>query len=679
MTTASPLKSASSVMSPDVFGDNDTDYAEKYQNAKDAEDKLMQLLDKRQESRLSPSMLSLAGALLDPGRTGSFGEALGRGATAYANMQPQEDKQLQENAMMQMQLRNMQLERAQQGKISKMAAPFIQGFLNPDGAAKAPNAAPVNSTNMSPEVLAKIKELYAQNGPEVSLNEAGANAPAPAPAEPVEQLSAGSSNASDTFKTGLATPAAVTAKTPISDVTTGDLPPAAPLAATAVIDTSPDIMINGRKVNPEIIAGLKMVPATRAIGEALDGVYKQKIAEREYLLKTEENRRQNEAAVIKQAEEKRNQRAAQIKEVQETRDVSKNVREQGEFERGAYKTTPWGYMDLTDPKKPKPVYIANPGEADVGINFPEYDGDSLLGSREDLMKLREARSNKDKAGVDAIYNYLKFGVSGKPVAGDKNQGQPSADDKAVTKAAREKTATVSAEAQSKQTQDFLNNESSNRDTVYTAARIMKNASGNSKMYGLLKQPGLGTALASFIRDKGEVGDFAITKDNLENFLRLKKFDTTKEDMTAVAEMASDLARLHFQFRKNLLANQGSVSDREDAGIAKIQGTPADTPEYLIKMAQLTGRKAQFDTQVAADFKAYRRQIKDPYAVLDVYKSDPKSGYQKVLNSYDDWLTKTYNLPQNVIPKAKPETASKGNSGALNDSTLDAILKKRNIK
>jgi hypothetical protein len=150
-------------------------------------------------------------------------------------------------------------------------------------------------------------------------------------------------------------------------------------------------------------------------------------------------------------------------------------------------------------------------------------------------------------------------------------------------------------------------------------------------------------------------------------------------MTAVAELSSDLARLHFNFRKQLLEKQGQVSDREDAGIAKIQGTPADTPEYLIKMAQLTGRKAQFDAATATDFKTYRRKMNDPYATLDAYKSDPKSGYTKVLDGYESWLTKTYKLPQNVIPKAKPETTSKGNSGALNDATLDAVLKKRNIK
>jgi len=655
MTTTSPLKAVSSAIPPELFGDSDKNYAEKYQNAKEAEDKLMKLLEQRNEARLSPSMLALAGAFFDPGRTGNFGESLGRAATAYSNAQNVENQQLQENAMARMQLANMQLERAQSGKMYNMAAPYIKDLLGGE-----------NKQEILPEAASQPSTL--------------APASAPVNAQTAETLPPGVSNASATFRSGLATAPqpSTTAAQPITTAAK-EAPAAEPTSvATAKpleIDTSPDIMINGRKVNPQIIAGLKMLPATRATGEALDGLYKQKIAEREFLLKTEENRRQNEAASIKQKEEERAKRAAQLKEEDELRAKSKEKREAGEFERGAFKTTPWGYMDVSDPKNPKPVYISNPGEPDVGINFPEFNGESLLGSKEDLMKLREARKNKDAAGVEAIYNYLRFGVSGKPVPGDKNTGQIPAEEKAVKKVASEQAAKSTAEAQAKETQDFLKNEPSQRDTVFVSARIMKNASENSKMYGLLKKPGIGSAIAQFARDRGEVGEVAISKENIENFLRLKNINTKDTDMTAVAEMSSDLARLHFNFRKQLLEKQGQVSDREDMGIAKIQGTPSDTPEYLIKMAQLTGRKAQFDTAVSSDFRAYRRDTKNPYITLDEYKSDPKSGYQKLLTGYESWLTKTYNLPKNLT---QSNDAKQENVAPLSKKSLDAILEKRKL-
>jgi len=594
MSTASPLKSASS-LPPEFFGAGaDSDYAEKYQNAKDAEQKLMSMLEQRNEFRLSPSMLALAGELLDPGRTGSFGEALGRGAKSYATMQGAEDKQLAENAMMQMQLRNMQLERAQQGQIAKMAAPFVSGLLNNQA------EPPVQLTQ--PATAAPVASRQGQS--------TITNPEAEAPVAPVP----------------LATPTAATA--PTADKNLPSL-------------QEPTVMINNRPVNAKTIAGLKMVPATKAMGDALEFAYKDKLdqLDRDYKERT-------------------------FKLDLDKFDLSKQ-----QAAREAIKTQPDYYVDTTDPKNPKVVPLIRQGEADVEISFPEFGGVKLMGPKEDLVMLRAARNAGDAPKVKQLYDRLRLGAREKTEA----ETLPPASDVETSKARQAKAETVSkttGETQAKETQTFLQNDSTNREAVFTSARILKNASENPTLYGILKKPGIGTALASFIKDRGEADQYSITKENLEDFLRKSNFKTTDEDLGKVAEMSSDLARLHFNYRKMLVQGQGSVSDREDQGISRIQGTVSEPATFLMSMAQLTGRRAQFDSDVAGAFRKYN---KGGNKTLEDFRSDSNSSYNKLLSGYENWLTRTYKLPGGLTPQTSTSTAP------VSDSSLEAEIERRKKK
>lgn len=515
----SPLK-AVGALEPSFFGlEPGSDYAERYKEAKDAEARLMEMLEQRNQQILSPSMLALAGELLDPGKTGSFGEALGRGAKSYAAMQGQEEKQLQENAMMRMQLANMRLENAGQAQMANMAKPLVQRLM---GGQQQPPAA-------------------------------GGAAPAGA---------------------------------------------------------APTLNIGGYDVNPDTIAAMKMIPSMKNIADALEAQYKLKL---------------------------------------------EAVGSQPGF--------------IFDKLTGKVTPVTAPGGADVEIRFPEKEGKTLLGSPEDLIALREARNKGDIEGIDRIWNKLKYGALGAPKpaeapaaggtaepAAPTREGAPTVQEKRERDLRAEKVASVSAEAQAQETSKFLKDDSTNRESAFTAARILKNAQESPQMYGILKQPGVGTALASFIRDRGEAGQFMITKEAVEDFLRKSNFDTTKEDMTQVAKMASDLARLHFNFRRTYFSGsgQGAVSDREDSGIAKIMGTPSDTPEFLMSMAQLTGRRAQFDVDVANGLRAYQKD-KGLNKTLEDYRRDSPD-YKRLLTSYENWLTKTFDLPSGTTPETRAQSA-----------------------
>jgi hypothetical protein len=135
---AGALKS-SSMIPPEFFGGEGTEYADKYKTAQEAEDRLMMMLQNRRTGmgedggfRFDPKMLALTGELLDPGRTGSFGEALGRGAKAYSAAQMAEEKRDIEDAMMQMQMSQIPLDRARRAQAFKQFQ-TLQGGVTPEG------------------------------------------------------------------------------------------------------------------------------------------------------------------------------------------------------------------------------------------------------------------------------------------------------------------------------------------------------------------------------------------------------------------------------------------------------------------------------------------------------------------------------------------------------------------
>lgn len=506
------IKSGLSAVSDIPFLGADPEYAAKLRSVKDAEGVLADMLRKRtEEPRLSPSMLAAAGEFFDPGRTGSFGESLGRAAKSYSAAKQAEDKQAAENAMMRYQMERMGMDSAQKNAALKM------------------------------------------------LPKAGA--------------------------------------------------PVGGVGATGGEGGDQTVNIRGMQVTPEFIRN--MMIANPELGQALKAEYEMTLA--------------------------------------------------------AISSQP-GYVYNKLSGKITPV--TPPGGPDVEIRFPEKTNDKgtpvLLGSQEDLIALRDARNKSDLPTIDKIFNKLRFGATGAPAAaGTEPAGaaprtpastvQQSKATEAQTQAASTKT----GESQAADTQKFLETEPTSRESKFTALRIIKNANENAQMYGLLKKPGIGYALASFAKEKGETAADAskamFTKENIEDFLRKADFDTKDVDMLAVSQMASDLARLHFNFRKTMLAGQGSVSNMEDAGVARVIGSTSDPAAQLISMAQLTGRRNDFDLDVMKGLRAYRK-AEGNSKTLEDFKSTPQ--YDKLVNGYEGWLSKTFKLGETAPSSPAPTAGAK---------------------
>lgn len=322
--------------------------------------------------------------------------------------------------------------------------------------------------------------------------------------------------------------------------------------------------------------------------------------------------------------------------------------------------------------------VVAPGGPDVEIRFPEKTNDKgtpvLLGSQEDLIALREARNKGDLPTIDKIFNKLQFGATGKPAEGGGKLPASTVQQSKATEAQTQAASAETGKAQATSTEKFLETEPTSRESKFTALRIMKNAADNPDMYGVLKKPGVGYALMSFAKERGEnaadASKATFTKENIEDFLRKIDPSTTEKDILAVTQMASDLARLHFNFRKTMLVGQGSVSNMEDAGVARVIGSTSDPAAQLISMAQLTGRRNDFDLDVMKGLRAYRK-AEGNSKTLEDFKGTPQ--YDKLVNGYENWLTKTFNLGE-VVPSASATTG-----GGASADALKAEAARRGIK
>ena len=153
---------------PEELGGADPEYSAQMARVKEAETKLRELLMQRQEP--GSSMYSVAGALLDPGRTGSFGEALGRAATAYGSSQEAQQNRAKENAMMRYQLEQS----AAAGKQEAMGQKMFTDIMSGRGAQGAPGAlaAPTGAAAPGATPTAPGEAQATPSAPVVSLTPA---------------------------------------------------------------------------------------------------------------------------------------------------------------------------------------------------------------------------------------------------------------------------------------------------------------------------------------------------------------------------------------------------------------------------------------------------------------------------------------------------------------------------
>jgi hypothetical protein len=530
---ATPLQSVQD-LTP-LLGE-DEEYKRKLTSAREAETKLAEMLKRRTEGpRFNPAMLALAGELLDPGRTGSFGEAIGRGAKAYSAAQSAMDKDAAEVAMM-----RLQMERAGLDSARRSAAMRQLGGLGAPAAAATP----------------------AQSGAPAQ-GEAGA---------------------------------------------------------------APTLQIRGVDVNPTIIRNMMLIDPD--IGKAL---------ETEYKLRLE-----------------------------------------------SIKTQP-GYM--VDVATGKVTPVIPPGQADVEIRFPEKGGEVLMGSTEDLIRLRQAREKGDASAIDAVYNRVKFGVrppeatapaapagatpapagvaaATAPPSVSGAPGAPSVQQAKIRQQAEEAAATEEAKALTKKARAFLDAKSEATATIDSADRIISYVSRSPEAFGPLAKPGVGTALATLINKGIQTQSGSIKLGGLEEAIVKANPGISQQALNDAMMAAQEYANLELRLAQTQ-RGLGAFSDSERELIRRGVGSIGDDPMVIMKRIMLTKKRAELERDAADAFYEYRK--KTGKNLDDFERSDEYKGLKR---QYDTWIRKTFNLPE----PAKPTR-----SGSLSSSAVQEELRKRGLQ
>jgi len=164
-TSSGALGKSSNIVDPEFY-DNDPEVIGQSARTKNAQKVLEDILE-RKKNQVSPTMLALAGALFDPGKTGSAGEAVGRAATAYSGAQQAEQKNALEDAGMQYQLEQMRLADKQKSATMRMLGGFKLGQASGD-ATQAPQG---DATQIAQNAGLKEGETpTGSSGPALKIN-----------------------------------------------------------------------------------------------------------------------------------------------------------------------------------------------------------------------------------------------------------------------------------------------------------------------------------------------------------------------------------------------------------------------------------------------------------------------------------------------------------------------------
>lgn len=134
--------------------------------------KMMDSLQTRQNQFIDPKLAAMSAAFLDPGKTGSFGEAFGRAIKGYSDVSELENKEQRENAKMRLDLMKVSMSENEKNLIAQLTPKLFKtnekgeytGEMDPVIAQK------IVAISGDPSIIQKIIEANKPNIKEVSPN-----------------------------------------------------------------------------------------------------------------------------------------------------------------------------------------------------------------------------------------------------------------------------------------------------------------------------------------------------------------------------------------------------------------------------------------------------------------------------------------------------------------------------
>jgi len=607
--------------------------------------KLIDALNVRKNMPFDPVLMRVAGALLSPTKTGSFGESLGYATTAAAD---ESEKQ----AMRQMELAKLEFELGQKRLQQQEASDALRMAMemeNPQLAATLPQstAAPVPSvpaTATQPVTDSdQIGQMVAARSPDM------AQPAAAQPEAPVSPLAG--SRMQELLRMaaeeGQQPPAAATQV-------------AAPLTQAAPVTTAAPRR-RTQMITPSGAAGY-------AIRTGAPDLYKYFQEQEELGMKRETLRQKGYKPLtmegitvsLSPAEQRRLER----------------MTNKGEFENlNKFYTRKLGIPPVfvkdqesgewrakTTSEKERDKAVAGGIEAKV---FPTRFGPiSML--PEDFFKFRKI----DELDPDAGENFLRKIVQGevKPAGGEKAGEKP----KILTEDVRKQQEAKETKVMEQDVKQSAEGSALAQQRATSAMELKEalddidaRAKSNPNVFGLLQKPGVAAAIARAY-DEGS---------STVKLGKLAEYKLSRQDLLALQDAANAEARLRNIIRKAArIPGEGTFSDLESKMQAALALTTSMSPEIVRMRAEVMRERAVFDEKVFDLWSKYKKSQKGYFQEFltesKEYK-DLKKNYENKLETIRNANSEFFANPRGTAaPSAAPRSAAPAAQPREGGSALD---------
>jgi PIN domain nuclease of toxin-antitoxin system len=571
--------------------------------------KLIDSLNARKNMPFDPTLMRVAGALLAPTKTGSFGESLGYAATAATDEAQKQAQMNAELAKMEFELSQKKAEQQQAADAMKFRMQYFAGKPQAAAAPAAPAASPLTT---APPIEAK--QLTA--APQMSTPRAPALLPEDMPKAPPA-------------------PAAPTTYTPRFS--------ASDLAVLGVVD-QPSFDIALKLEEQQRKAAELAAQQEQAAAKALE----QELAENSFTLPD------GTKVPFRKAQADEIVAAVKRNDISLLDEIFRNKGQENPFilKDGSVRRIP--KEEWT--RKQEAAKTFTLVKRTIPVDGKLKDFEMTVEEADALDKAKQAGRAQFKSAIDKFLDRTPepSEVGAKPEVGAAKQSTiskpteyESLGEREVRKVGETKTVEANVAAQAKKSEELAAAVESSGERYQSASTILSliNDDKFSGAQGYFAQPGFKNAFVNFLKDGIRLGNYSLGVPALAD--ALQQVGMTEDEANAKATILQRSGELRMQLAAML---KGSVSNFEQVLLGNISGS-VDTPLTSMRAAMSTIQaKAIFDEKNQKAFEAWRE--KNPYASPGKYTASDE--YKSVRKGYLDQVVKINNF---YFPKSKVNVSS----------------------
>lgn len=173
----------------------------------------------------------------------------------------------------------------------------------------------------------------------------------------------------------------------------------------------------------------------------------------------------------------------------------------------------------------------------------------------------------------------------------------------------------------------------------TSSRLMDLVKQSPQVVGILQTAGVAGAIGTLLESTIRAGSTTIGIAEIQSAIRQVMPNVTRQDLTRLSLMASELANIELAITKMDLGQQGAITENERAIIRRMGGSTSDTAEALLQKAQLIRGNAEYNIRLAKRFDELKRQ--NPR--LTVAQFERSFEYERLRDEHNDRVARFFQL------------------------------------